>query len=43
MIVLAFLLFDTAYLVDRSVSCLLILVGIFNLILMCVAPGLQKD
>ena len=43
MIFVGLLLFDTAYPVDSSISVLMIVVGIFNLILMCVAPGLQTE
>ena len=40
MIFVGLLLFDTAYPVDSSISIMMIVVGIFNMILMCVAPGL---
>ena len=43
MIFVALLLFDTAYPVDIAVSVCMSLVGMFNLILICVAPGLQTE
>jgi len=43
MLFVALLLFDTTYPVDTAVSVFMSLVGMFNLILMCVAPGLHTE
>lgn len=39
MIFIALLLFDTTYPVDTAVSICMTLVGFFNLLVMCLAPG----
>ena len=39
MIFVALLLFDTQYPVDTAISILMTLVGFFNLLVMCIAPG----
>ena len=39
MIFVALLLFDTTYPVDTAISILMTLVGFFNLLVMCLAPG----
>ena len=39
MIFVALLLFDTQYPVDTAMSILMTLVGFFNLLIMCIAPG----
>jgi peptidoglycan/LPS O-acetylase OafA/YrhL len=43
MLFVALLLFDTTYPADTAISVFMSLVGIFNLILMCVAPGLHTE
>lgn len=42
MIFTALLLFDTDYPVDVAVSLLMCLVGVFNLVVMCIAPGFDS-
>lgn len=43
MIFVALLLFDTTYPVDTAVSIFMTLVGIYNVMLMCVAPNLHRE
>ena len=43
MIFVALLIFDTTYPVDLAVSIMMSLVGVFNLVLLCLAPGLHND
>ena len=39
MIFISLLLFDTKYPVDAALSIFICMVGVFNLVVMCIAPG----